>query len=214
MQLVILYHPKEVTVKEAAQYDPIAIVHHGGVTDSYWRSNRFQLVHDFVKEVKDAGVLAGVSCHEPEVMDRITDEDWENDLFMGCFYVMSRPEADWKKILGFKPIQSTFRPADPDRMGQSIRRTRKPCLGFKILAGGWSAGNPGQTEQAFKYAFQNIKPADGVIVGMLPHSTTRSAKMRATRSSTARNGRRKTEDRSRKPEARSPKPEGPADFFR
>ncbi len=171
MQLVILYHPKEVTVKEAAGYGPIAIVHHGGVTDNYWRNNKFELVHDFVKEVKDVGVLAGVSCHEPEVIDRITDENWENDLFMGCFYVMSRQEADWKKILGFKPIQSTFRPADPERMCQSIRRTGKPCFGFKILAGGWSAGDPAQTEQAFKYAFENIKPTDGVIVGMLPAFT-------------------------------------------
>jgi hypothetical protein len=168
MQLVILYHPKEVTVKEAARYEPIAIVHHGGVTDNYWKSDKFQLVRDFVKEVKDAGVLAGVSCHEPEVIDRVTDERWENDLFMACFYVMSRQEAAWKKILGFKPIQSTFLPSDPERMCQSIRRTDKPCFAFKILAGGWSAGNRNQTEQAFKYAFQNIKPGDGVIVGMLP----------------------------------------------
>ena len=168
MNLVILYSPKEVTVKEAAKHNPIAIVHHGGVTDNYWRNNKFQLVHDFVKEVKDTGLLAGVSCHEPEVIDRITDEDWENDLFMACFYVMSRQEADWKKVLGFKPIQVTFYPSDPERMCGSIRRTKKPCLGFKILAGGWSAGNSKQTEQAFQYAFQNIKASDGVIVGMLP----------------------------------------------
>ncbi len=168
MNLIILYHPKEVTVKEASQYNPLAIVHHGGVTDNYWKNDKFQLVRDFVREVKDTGLLAGVSCHEPEVIDRITEEDWEIDLFMGCFYVMSRTEADWRKLLGFKPIQTTFLPSDPDRMCRSIRNTNKPCLGFKILAGGWSAGNPEQTGQAFKYAFQNIKPSDGVIVGMLP----------------------------------------------
>jgi len=168
MHLVILYHPKEVTVKEAALYRPIAIVHHGGVTDSYWKNGKFQVVHDFVKEVKDAGVLAGVSCHLPEVIDRITEENWDNDLFMACCYVMSRSAADWQKILGFKPIQTTFLPSDPERMCQSIRKTKKPCLAFKILAGGWMAGDREQTEQAFKYAFQNIKPSDGVIVGMLP----------------------------------------------
>jgi hypothetical protein len=168
MNLVILYHPSEVTVKEAAKYNPIAIVHHGGVTDRYWRENRFQLVHDFVREVKDAGVLAGVSCHEPDVIDKITEDQWENDLFMACLYVMSRPEAEWKKILGFKPIQDTFYPNDPERMCQSIRKTKKPCLGFKILAGGWAAGSPEKTERAFQYAFQNIKASDGVIVGMLP----------------------------------------------
>ena len=168
MNLIILYHPKEVTVKEAAKHNPIAIVHHGGVTDNYWRNNKFQLVRDFVKEVKDTGLLAGVSCHEPDVVDRVTEEDWENDLFMACFYVMSRQEADWRKVLGFKPIQTTFYPGDPERMCLVMRRTRKPCLGFKILAGGWAAGKPQQTEQAFQYAFQNIKASDGVIVGMLP----------------------------------------------
>ena len=53
-------------------------------------------------------------------------------------------------------------------MCQSVRNTDKPCLAFKILAGGWAAGSPERTGQAFIYAFQNIKPSDGVIVGMLP----------------------------------------------
>ena len=168
MNLVILYHPTEVTVKEAASFKPIAIVHHGGVTDNLWRNGKSQVVHDFVKEVKDTGVLAGVSSHRPDVIDRITEGNWENDLFMTCCYVMSRSAEDLEKILGFKPIQTTFIPGDRGRMCESIRKTNKPCLAFKILAGGWMAGNPKQTEQAFMYAFQNIKPSDGVIVGMLP----------------------------------------------
>jgi hypothetical protein len=81
---------------------------------------------------------------------------------------MSRREEDWKKVLGYKPVQSTFYPPDPERMCRSIRSTTKPCLAFKILAGGWGAGSAKQTEESFKYAFQNIKPGDGVIVGMLP----------------------------------------------
>jgi hypothetical protein len=168
MNLVILYHPAEVTVKDAVRFKPIAIVHHGGVTDNLWKNGKAQVVHDFVKEVKDAGVLAGVSAHRPDVIDRITDDNWENDLFMTCCYVMSRAPEDLQQILGFKPIQTTFVPGDRERMCQSIRKTNKPCLAFKILAGGWMAGNPKQTEQAFMYAFQNIKPSDGVIVGMLP----------------------------------------------
>jgi hypothetical protein len=168
MNLVILYHPAEVTVKEAASFKPIAIVHHGGVTDNQWKNGKSQVVHDFVKEVKDAGVLAGVSSHRPDVIDKITEDNWENDMFMTCCYVMSRSAEDLEKILGFKPIQTTFIPGDRERMCESIRKTNKPCLAFKILAGGWMAGNSKQTEQAFMYAFQNIKPSDGVIVGMLP----------------------------------------------
>jgi hypothetical protein len=69
-----------------AEGNPIAIVHHGGVTDSLFRAGKSQQVHDFVKKVHDHGVLAGVSAHNPDNIKRIADEGWENDLFMCCFY--------------------------------------------------------------------------------------------------------------------------------
>ena len=49
-----------------------------------------------------------------------------------------------------------------------IRSVEKPVLGFKILAGGFSADRPELTEQAFQFALNNVKQTDGVIVGMLP----------------------------------------------
>ncbi|MHC4297119.1 MAG: hypothetical protein ACYS7Y_07450 [Planctomycetota bacterium] len=45
------------------QTGSIAIVHHGGVTDKLFREGKSGQVRDFVKRVKDAGVLAGVSAH-------------------------------------------------------------------------------------------------------------------------------------------------------
>ena len=55
---------------------PIAIVHHGGVTDRLFRDGKSREVHDFVKRVKDAGVLAGVSAHNPDCIKRVADEGW------------------------------------------------------------------------------------------------------------------------------------------
>ena len=52
-----------------------------------------------------------------------------------------------------------------------IRRTRKPCLAFKILAAGRRCGSPEDVRRAFEFAFQNIKATDGVIVGMYPRYT-------------------------------------------
>ena len=46
--------------------------------------------------------------------------------------------------------------------------TKKPCLGFKILAAGRKCDSPGQVRGAFEFAFRNIKPTDAVIVGMFP----------------------------------------------
>ena len=43
-----------------------------------------------------------------------------------------------------------------------------PCLGFKILAAGRKCDKRKTVERAFRFAFDNIKQSDGVIVGMYP----------------------------------------------
>ena len=76
--------------KVIEQTQPIAMVHHGGATDRLFREGKSQQVHDFVKKVRDAGVLAGVSAHNPDCIRRIADEGWKVDLFMTCFYYITR----------------------------------------------------------------------------------------------------------------------------
>jgi hypothetical protein len=56
--------------------------------------------------------------------------------------------------------------SDPARMYRVLRQTRKPCFAFKILAAGRIA--PEGIEQAFRTAFESIKPYDAVYVGMFP----------------------------------------------
>ncbi len=151
-----------------ADMDPIAIVHHGGVTDGLFRNGKAQQVRDFVKKVKDQGVLAGVSSHCPDNIKRIADEGWENDLFMTCFYYVSRPREEQQKLLGKVVVDEPFFESDPVDMTRVIRQVGKPCLGFKILAAGRKCSNQESVERAFRFAFENIKPTDAVIVGMYP----------------------------------------------
>ena len=147
---------------------PIAMVHHGGVTDSLFHSGKPERVRDFVKKVKDHGLLAGVSSHSPDNIKRVADEGWENDFFMCCFYYVTRPTDEMQKKLGKVPVGEPFFETDPAEMTAVIRQVGKPCLGFKILAAGRSCWSQPSVEQAFKYAFEQIKPIDGVIVGMFP----------------------------------------------
>ncbi len=157
--------PIEQVIKDTA---PIAIVHHGGVTDRLFREGKAQKVHDFVKKVHDHGVLAGVSAHNPDNIKRIADEGWENDLFMTCFYYVTRPREEQLQLLGKVTVGEPFFQSDPDDMTAVVRQVDKPCLGFKILAAGRLCWNPGSVQRAFRYAFSHIKPTDGVIVGMYP----------------------------------------------
>ena len=56
--------------------------------------------------------------------------------------------------------------SDPARMYKTMRQTQKPCFAFKILAAGRIPESG--VAQAFRTAFESIKPIDGIYVGMFP----------------------------------------------
>ncbi|MBM3472597.1 MAG: hypothetical protein FJX75_04895 [Armatimonadetes bacterium] len=170
IQLICLHAERgpDLPLSKVMENKPLAIVHHGGVTDGMFRGGKAEQVHDFVKKVHDAGALAGVSAHCPDNIKRIADEGWENDLFMACFYYVSRPREDILKFGPKVPVGEPFFESDPDDMTAVMRQVKQPCLGFKILAAGRVCWQASSVENAFKYAFANIKPSDAVIVGMYP----------------------------------------------
>jgi hypothetical protein len=152
---------------------PFAISHHGGVTDRLFRAERHGEVRDFVKRVRDAGMLAGISMHHPDHLARIEDAGWENDFYMTCFYHLTRTPEELKKLVVEPTVEQTtgsylFFAGDPDRMTRRIRQVAKPCLAFKVLGAGRLCKTPQMLEKAFAYAYSNIKPIDGVIAGMYP----------------------------------------------
>jgi hypothetical protein len=53
-------------------------------------------------------------------------------------------------------------------MYKVLRQTTKPCFAYKILAAGRVAD--GDLDQAFRTAFESIKPGDGIFVGMFPRT--------------------------------------------
>jgi hypothetical protein len=170
LQLICLHaeRPHDAPLDEVMKQKPIAIVHHGGVTDGLFRGGQAQKVRDFVKKVHDHGVLAGVSSHSPENIKRIADEGWGNDLFMTCFYYVTRPREEMERELSKIPVGEPYFESDPDDMTRVVRQVKQPCLGFKILAAGRQCWTARSVEKAFQYAFDNIKKTDAVIVGMFP----------------------------------------------
>jgi len=160
---------RDATIKKVIEETaPVAIVHHGGVTDGLFRTGKQQQVHDFLKKVHDHGLLAGVSTHNPENLKRIADAGWENDLFMTCFYYVSRPRGEQLKLMGKVIVGEPYLESDPLEMTRVVRQVDRPCLGFKILAAGRLCWNRRSVQRAFQFAFKRIKPTDGVIVGMFP----------------------------------------------
>ena len=125
-------------------------------------------INDFIKATHDAGLLAGVSMHNPAVIDLIDGKGWEPDFYMTCIYRRSRTPDEQRAEYGEAMVGEPYYEKDPERMCKMIRQTKRPCFAFKILAAGRNIKTPKAVDGAFKFVYDNIKPTDGVIIGMFP----------------------------------------------
>jgi hypothetical protein len=147
----------------------MGMAHHGNRTDDAFREGKMDRVLEFVKRVKDTGVMAGVSTHNPDVVDWIESKGWPTDYYMTCLYRVSRTPDETRALLGGeRPLGEPFLEKDPIRMTDMIRKVNKPCLAFKLLGAGRSVASRDSVQAAFRFAYSNIKPGDAAIVGMWP----------------------------------------------
>jgi hypothetical protein len=148
---------------------PLALQRQGEVVDNAWQQGQMNTVKEWCKQARDLGVLVGVGTHIPEVIARVEEENWDVDFYSGCVYNRRRTIEEQKKILSGESVEmpsELYLKSDPARMYRVMRQTRKPCFAFKILAAGRIADRG--IEDAFRTAFESIKPTDGVYVGMFP----------------------------------------------
>jgi hypothetical protein len=148
---------------------PLALQRQGEVVDKAFQTGEMDTVKEWCKRARDLGVLVGVGTHKPEIIDLVESEGWDVDFYSGCVYNRTRTTDEWKKALNGEIMEMTsdiYMQSDPARMYKAIRQTKKPCFAFKILAAGRIADR-GVT-QAFRTAFESIKPTDGIYVGMFP----------------------------------------------
>jgi hypothetical protein len=168
MHFLALEQSDPEVVKTLARSGCIGIAHHGEVTDRLFKQGKIDQIQDYLKMVRDAGMLVGISTHMPAVVDTVESKGWDFDYYMTCVYERHRTKEELEKLLGQAPIPvgEVYLPNDPPRMYRMVQQTRKPCLAFKILAAGRLSERPQWIEQAFRDAFTGIKKTDAVIVGM------------------------------------------------
>jgi len=154
--------------KVAREVAPLGIGHHGNRTDERFRDGEMGKVREFLKAVRDSGVMVGLSTHNPNVIDTVESQNWDIDYYMTCMYRVSRTQEEARKEFGEAPLGESFFEKDPERMCKMVRQTRKPCLAFKVLGAGRNISKPEVLEGAFRFVLSNIKPTDAVIVGMYP----------------------------------------------
>jgi hypothetical protein len=154
---------------------PIGIAHHGWATDLLWREGKLDLIRTFVDKVHDLGIPAGISTHNPAILEALEAKGWPNDFYMASLHYLSRRPEEYKKELGALPVGETYLSDDPAKMCRIVRQVRKPCLVYKVLAAGRKCGSPEEVREAFEFAYGNIKPIDAAVVGMYPRYSNQIA---------------------------------------
>jgi hypothetical protein len=162
-------------IPKFAAMKPIGIVHHGGVAERRWRNGELGKVREFLKRVRDSGVMVGLSAHNPKLIDLVESQNWDIDFYMTALYYLTRSNDEFKQLLGQRPVGEVYLPEDPPRMFETIRKTKRTCLCYKVLAAGRRTDSPKEIDAAFETTFANIKPRDAIIVGMYPKFTPQVA---------------------------------------
>ena len=169
MHLIMQVIAGDDIVALAKSLKPLAMQRQGEVVDVAFREGKMDTIKEWCKQVRDLGILVGVGTHKPEVIAYVEEKGWDVDFYAGCVYNRTRTIDEWKKVLNGEIMEmphDIYLQSDPPRMYKVMRQTSKPCFAFKVLAAGRISDEG--VEQAFRTAFESIKPIDGVYVGMFP----------------------------------------------
>jgi hypothetical protein len=152
----------------AMEFNPIGIAFHGGATDILFRAGKIDLLKTYIDRVHDMGTLAGISTHNPAILDTLREKDFPNDFYMTGLHYLTRHPEDWMKEIGTTPLDEGWIASDPPKMAEAVRKVNKPALVYKVLGAGRKCGSEEQKRKAIEWAFKNIKPTDATIIGLYP----------------------------------------------
>ena len=152
---------------------PIGVFLWGSLTDVLWKEGEIDRARDFLAKVRDAGVQVGVATHIPEVIEYIEEKGWDIDFYLASLYQFEKSREEILKVMPEVPYDGSrgmqlVLPSELPKMCDTIRKTPKTCIAFKLFAAGRIATTPEQVSDAFEYVFGHIKPTDAVCVGMFP----------------------------------------------
>ena len=125
--LAIASAKNESSVEKLVRAGCIGVAHHGEVTDRLFKSGKIDQVHEYLKQVRDAGMQVGVSTHMPDVVDTVESKGWDVDYYMTCVYQRHRSVQQLERLLGQAPIPvgEVYLPNDPPRMFKAINQTKR-----------------------------------------------------------------------------------------
>jgi hypothetical protein len=155
--------------------DPIAIYHQGSTLEEFLEEGKKEYLFKRLELLKTTGVYIGLATHVPEIVMEAEQKNWGMDFYMTCVYNYRNQRKGQPSSFftnGESPKYVVFYPEDPPKMYKVIKEVNKPCIAFKIFAGGQIFNNknpeeiPSVLDDLYAEVFENIKPNDLVCIGV------------------------------------------------
>ena len=154
--------------------NPIGIYHQGTTTDNLYEAGKIDTIKENLKKIRESGVLVGLGTHRPDVIELAEEEGWDVDFYMACLQNarLSRKGAPGSYITGPTKQELLFFPEDRAIMLDLISRVSKPCIAFKIFAGGQvfhgkpESETPNIIKEVYREVFGKLKPCDVAAIGV------------------------------------------------
>ena len=176
MNLMFQTHPAtdlQANIYSMMDCEPIAIYHQGSTLDEFMRDGRKDYLLERIELIRSTGVYTGMASHIPETILLAEEENWGLDFYMTSIYnTQKNRENERSSFFTNQPKYLKFFPEDPPKMYKVIKQVNKPCIAFKIFAGGQVFNGktaeeiPGVLESVYTEVFNNIKPNDLTCIGV------------------------------------------------
>ena len=165
---------QEVSMREMMEIEPIGIYHQGTMTDFLYENDRCDEILAQMKQYRSMGIPVGLGTHRPDVIEKAEREEWGADFYMACLQNARRGrEGETSGFLSGKTkVHLKFYPEDRPIMLDLISKLEKPCIAFKIFAGGQALldDDPEKVKEKirgiYREVFTKIKPNDIAAIGI------------------------------------------------
>ena len=153
--------------------EPLAIYHQGSTLEEFYEDGKIDFIRERLELIHSTGVRVGLGTHVPEIVMRAEHEEWGMDFYMTCLYnYRNLRRGQQSSFYTGEEKHLKFYPGDPPLMYDVIKKVPKPCIAFKIFAGGQvfynhSAEEASEVaESVFSEVYKTIKPTDVACVGV------------------------------------------------
>ena len=140
-------------LKRAVDHGAVGVFIHGGVSDSFVKEGKVDLLAKAVQFIKDQHVVAGVGGHTVEVPIACEKAGVDPDFYMKTLHSLKYWSANRE------PEYDNVWCLTPEKTVEFMKTVSKPWIAYKVMAAG--AIHP---QEGFRYAYEN--GADFVCAGM------------------------------------------------